>query len=217
MEVVVFGDVHGNLVALEQLLQIEVNSTDLFISHGDVVNYGPWSNECVQLLDTVSNCINIKGNHEENFIKGNYEGSNEVAKTFFNFCFPNFNPNFIKNINQYRSSCFLNDYTIKHTINNQYIFLDTNIDNIEIDSNFIFGHSHQQFERKKDNFNLINTGSLGQNRSFINQSCYVKMNTETNKIELKSFIHDVDKVINHMKSKKYPEICINYYLSKSRL
>lgn len=72
-------------------------------------------------------------------------------------------------------------------------------------------------KEKKDNFNLINTGSLGQNRSFINQSCYVKMNTETNKIELKSFIHDVDKVINHMKSKKYPEICINYYLSKSRL
>ena len=63
----------------------------------------------------------------------------------------------------------------------------------------IFGHSHQQFKRKKEEFNLINTGSLGQNRSNINQSCYIKLNTETNEIELKFFIHDIDKVINQMK------------------
>lgn len=217
MEVVVFGDVHGNLIALEQLFKLEANQSDLFVSHGDIVNYGPWSNECVQYLNSISNCINIKGNHEDNYIKGEYKGTNEVANAFFNFCFPNFNPKLIDEINNYKDSYVLNDYIIKHTIQNQYIFLDTDLENIEINSNFIFGHSHQQFERKKDNFNLINTGSLGQNRSYINQSCYVKINTETNKVELKSFIHDVDKVINQMKIDKYPEICINYYLSKNRI
>lgn len=217
MEVVVFGDVHGNLIALEQLFKLEANNADLFISHGDIVNYGPWSNECVQLLESISNCVLLKGNHEENFIKGEYEGKNEIANAFFNFCFPNFNPKLIDDIDKYKNHYILNDYLIQHTINNQYVFLDTNLENIEVESNLIFGHSHQQFKRKKEEFNLINTGSLGQNRSNINQSCYIKLNTETNEIELKFFIHDIDKVINQMKNDKYPEICINYYLSKNRL
>ena len=54
MIVTVFGDVHGNLIALEKLFEIEKGTTDLFISHGDIVNYGPWTNECIALLKEIS-------------------------------------------------------------------------------------------------------------------------------------------------------------------
>lgn len=215
MIVTVFGDIHGNLIALEQLFKNEQSKTDLFVCHGDVVNYGPWSNECVDYLNELKNVKLLKGNHEDYFITGNYPGENVIAKSFFNYCFPKFNSNSVEIIKEYESSIFIGQYKIQHTIENQYIFMDTDISKLMIENNYIIGHSHQQYSREKDNFKIYNTGSLGQNRKFINQSCYLQIDTKLNTVELKSFIHDINKVISKMKERKYPQICIDYYLSKS--
>ena len=217
MIVTVFGDVHGNLIALEKLFEIEKGTTDLFISHGDIVNYGPWTNECIALLKEISNCILLKGNHEHYFIDGSYDGKNEIAQTFFKHCYNNFDSSLINEIENYKDQQSVCDFTVTHTINNQYIFANTDISEIVIDRNFIIGHSHQQFFREKDSFKIYNTGSIGQNRQNINQSCYLKLDTETKKVELKSYLHNIDKVIDQMKTEKYPQLCIDYYLSKGRL
>ena len=81
MKVLVLSDVHGNLPSLEHVLKSE-KSFDLLISLGDVVNYGPWSNECVDLLDTLENKILLKGNHEDAFLSGTYLGDNIIAKNY---------------------------------------------------------------------------------------------------------------------------------------
>ncbi|MGV8947038.1 MAG: metallophosphoesterase family protein [Lutibacter sp.] len=217
MKILIFGDVHGNLPALELLLKKEHNNYDKIICHGDVVNYGPWSNECVELLETLPNSTFLKGNHEENFLIGNYTGKHPVANAFFDFCYPKFDKSLLEIIKDYAIKTEQGNFIIQHTINNQYVFANTDISAVEINNNYIIGHSHQQFEINKNNFKIYNTGSLGQNREFINQSCYLKLDTETNKVELKFFIFDVDMVINQMKVEKYPIICTDYYLSKKRL
>lgn len=217
MKVLVFGDLHGNLPALERLLEIERNSYDQIVSHGDVVNYGPWSNECVTLLQSLPNLKLLKGNHEENFIHGSYAGKHPVAKAFFDFCYPRFNTALIATISAYENKAIRGDYTIRHTINKQYIFADTDISNIKISSNHIIGHSHQAFKRNHRGYMLYNTGSLGQNRAFINQACYLILDTALNSVELKSFVFDVDLVINKMKSENYPTLCIDYYKAKKRI
>jgi predicted phosphodiesterase len=217
MVVTIFGDVHGNLIALEKFFKLEKESTDLFISHGDVVNYGPWSNECVQFLNDQINCKVLRGNHEISFLDGSYGGSNAIAKTFFDNCYQKFNPNLLDFLKNYEEKIVVDDYIIQHTINESYIFYDTVLDDTILDSNFIIGHSHQQFRRSIGNHLLINTGSLGQNRQYLNQSCYVKLNTLTKKIELKSFLHNIDKVINQMESDNYPKICLDYYYSKQKI
>lgn len=217
MIITIFGDVHGNLVALEKLFRIEEDDTDLFVSHGDIVNYGPWSNQCVEFLNEISNVKLLKGNHEQFYIDGDYEGENEVAQTFFQFCYPRFESKLIRDISSYDDQFSVADHTIKHTLGNQYIFADTNIDKLEIITNYIFGHSHQQFKRQKNNFMLYNTGSVGQNRSLLNLSCYLKYDTDKNTIEMKNFVHDISKVIQEMESVGYPEICLNYYKSKKLL
>jgi predicted phosphodiesterase len=217
MIITVFGDVHGNLIALEKLFEIEKNKTDIFICHGDVVNYGPWSNECVNFLNEISNCSVLKGNHESYFIDGSYAGKNIIAKTSFKFCYQNFDNSLKSLINNYENEIIIEDYTVKHTIDNHYIFGDTDLSKIEINTNYIIGHSHQQFKRSKNEFKLYNTGSLGQNRQFLNQSCYLKFDTEKKSIELKSFLHEANKVISQMKAMNYPAICIDYYLSKKQL
>ena len=68
----------------------EKNNYDQFICHGDVVNYGPWSDDCVKLLNTIEDSILLKGNHEIYFLSGIYNGSNIIAKTFFNYCYDKF-------------------------------------------------------------------------------------------------------------------------------
>lgn len=216
MIVTVFGDVHGNLIALEKLLKTEGSETDLFVSHGDVVNYGPWSDECVNLLSDIPNIQLLQGNHEQYFIQGNYPGENLVAQSFFDFCFPKFKSESLKKISEYGEMLQLDHFTIQHTIDERYIFSDTDISDITLEKNYIIGHSHQQYTRLKNNFKLYNTGSVGQNRSLLNQSNYLKIDTESGEVQLKSFLHDVDQVINEMKAQQYPEICINYYLSKNR-
>jgi predicted phosphodiesterase len=216
MKIIIFGDVHGNLIALEELFRLESEEADWFVSHGDVVNYGPWTNECILFLKSIPNCTLLKGNHEKYFLEGSYDGTNLIAQTFFQHCYAQLDQNLTSIIKGYQEEVTIGSFTIKHTLNHQYIFADTDISGLTVDTNYMFGHSHQQFFREKDGYSLYNTGSIGQNRTYINQSCYLKYDTETGKVELKSFIHNIDSVIQQMKSEKYPQLCIDYYLSKNR-
>lgn len=217
MKITVFGDVHGNLVALEKLFKIEKSETDLFICHGDVVNYGPWTNDCVAFLNEIKNCKLLQGNHEKYYIDGFYDGKNEVAQSFFQYCYERFDKNLISIISEYEMSTHIPEYTIQHTIGNQYIFADTDISGLEIDSNYLIGHSHQQFERQKGNYKIYNTGSIGQNREYIDLSCYLKIDTEKKTVELKKFTHNINQVIGQMEADNYPAICIDYYKSKKQI
>jgi serine/threonine protein phosphatase 1 len=67
--VIAIGDVHGCDVALETLLEtIDPQPEDLIITLGDIVDRGPNSRRCIDLLiDLRERCqyIGILGNHEE--------------------------------------------------------------------------------------------------------------------------------------------------------
>lgn len=208
-----FGDVHGNLPALEQMLTTEKNNYDILISHGDVVNYGPWSNECVDLLKE-KNCICLRGNHEEFFLNGSYTGKNEVAQAFFEFCYPYFKRH--EAISNFINCYEIPGYKITHTLSNRYIYPDSDINDLEVCTNHIFGHSHYQFEKRFNEFYLYNTGSVGQNRAFINLASYLIVDA-TQKVIMKNIKYNIDIVINEMINRNYPSICINYYQQKNRI
>ena len=209
MKYLIFADVHGNLPALENVIKKE-KDVDGYVNIGDVVNYGPWSNECVDLISNLHNCTSILGNHEEYFINKKCNIKNNIVQSFFNHNINDFN-----RYDEIRS--YLKDYQIgnlyfTHTVDDHtYIYNDTKI---EIDKNIILAHSHQQYFRHINNFLLLNPGSVGQNRKFINVSNYIIWDTESCEFELKYLCFSVDLLINEMKSKNFPEICLNYYKSK---
>ena len=89
MRVLIISDVHGNILALEKVLK-KHKDVDKIINLGDTVNYGPWSNECVLLLDSLELCTNVLGNHDKYFIEGKYPGGNIIARAFFKHCFSDF-------------------------------------------------------------------------------------------------------------------------------
>lgn len=215
MRYLICGDIHGNLPALENLLKIEKSNYDSFICHGDIVNYAPWSNECVELIETLPHAIKLLGNHEVNFVNGNYIGENLIARAFFDFCYPKFDK--IKIIKKYLDTYQLSNFTVQHTVNGQYVFPDTELSNLNLEKNYIIGHSHYQFDRKIKDKRLINTGSLGQNREFINVANYIIYDDDSNYIQLKSFKFNINIVIDKMIEANYPEICLRYYKSKKTL
>jgi predicted phosphodiesterase len=215
MRVLIFGDVHGNLIALEKMLQTVGSEADMLISHGDVVNYGPWSNECVQLLESM-NCICLMGNHESYFLEGSYPGENKVARAFFAHCYPRFNQQAL--IADYGKSKSVGDFQVQHTVNNQYVYPDTDINELQLNENFIIGHSHHQFAATSAaGKKLFNTGSVGQNRKWINVINYILYDTIIADVKLESMVYDVDLVIDKMRQEDYPSICLEYYQQKKRL
>jgi predicted phosphodiesterase len=211
MRIALFADVHGNLPALELFLS-EASSADQYISLGDVVNYGPWSNECVSLIGTLPHVIRIRGNHEDYFLAGEYPGPNIIARTFFEHCirdFKEFGP-----ISEYLPEGSFHGYRMLHTIDNRIIFHDTEVD---LTINTILAHSHQQYTEERNGFRLINPGSVGQNRAYINVINYMLWDVEADTFESRSLVYDADVLINEMRSRKYPEICIDYYKNKKRV
>ena len=210
MKILIYSDVHGNLPAFERMLK-EEGSCDGYICLGDLVNYGPWSNECVDLAVSLPNSIVIMGNHEEAFINGEYPGTNPLVQDFFQMTFPSFKKTEI--IKSFVIDSQLDDFICKHTINNSYIFPDTQVN---LNNNYIIGHSHHQFEYKNNNFTLYNSGSVGQNRKYINEINYLIYDAKLKSITMKSVIYNIDVVINEMKHLSYPIDCINYYFNKSR-
>lgn len=68
MKIGVISDVHGNLVALQAILKYfdELN-VDEVIHTGDVVDIGPQSNECLNLLLNRPNTTLLIGNHDRDF------------------------------------------------------------------------------------------------------------------------------------------------------
>ncbi|OGC01865.1 hypothetical protein A2V82_02570 [candidate division KSB1 bacterium RBG_16_48_16] len=64
MRYAIISDIHGNLAALERVLQkIGSLKCDQLVCLGDLVGYGPYPNECVELVREKSDIV-IMGNHD---------------------------------------------------------------------------------------------------------------------------------------------------------
>jgi len=65
MKIVVLGDIHGNLPALEACFeQAEQEGYDWMVHTGDVVGYGPFPTECVQFVHQ-RNIAGVRGNFDD--------------------------------------------------------------------------------------------------------------------------------------------------------
>jgi predicted phosphodiesterase len=63
MRCLVFSDIHGNLEALEAVLE-HAEGVEQYWCLGDIVGYGPNPNECVDRVKTLPSLICLSGNHD---------------------------------------------------------------------------------------------------------------------------------------------------------
>lgn len=75
--ILILSDIHGNLSALSAVLQVEhISRFDGIILLGDIIDYGPHSNEvseCLQRIPDNMIVASIWGNHEYSILNEQYE------------------------------------------------------------------------------------------------------------------------------------------------
>ncbi|MEI7489572.1 MAG: metallophosphoesterase family protein, partial [Chryseobacterium sp.] len=65
MQIAIFSDVHGNLPALEVVLNdIEERGIDQKFCLGDLVDFAPWGNKVIEKIKSL-NIPCLMGNHDE--------------------------------------------------------------------------------------------------------------------------------------------------------
>jgi len=70
MRVLIISDIHGNLTALDTVLEDAKADYDTVWCLGDLVGYGPDPNECVERVRALPNLVCLVGNHDKAAIGG---------------------------------------------------------------------------------------------------------------------------------------------------
>jgi predicted phosphodiesterase len=212
MRYAVFSDVHANLPALDSFVEQTRSRVDAYICLGDVVNYGPWNDECLDLVTSLPGIVYLEGNHERLF-RGAESASQEIplVQAFFEHSVRSFtNREAIEGLPlQFETDGFC----FTHTLDDQKIFADSDV---TFSRNYFIGHSHHQFQIEQDGHSLINCGSVGQNRKLIDVLHYAIFDAATGEVELCESTFDFEKFMRELRARKYPQQCIDYYAKKSR-
>lgn len=210
MKIAVISDVHGNLPALNAVISDLEGVASLVISLGDVVNYGPWSNECVERLTNMPRVICLQGNHEQLF-HGLHPLDHEMplVQSFCRVTMPTFNQAEVTKT--WPLHLQRGKWVFTHTIDEKKIYADTEINPKQ--STFL-GHTHHSFDVQRGMFRIVNPGSVGQNRKRLDIACYAIFDEDSETVELRYVNYDVRPLFEEMRRKKYPNECLAYYESK---
>ncbi len=212
MKIAIFSDVHGNLIALESFVRATQGHVDAYVCLGDVVNYGPWSDECLDIIRQLPNITLLEGNHERLFLgTENIYRELPLVQDFYRHSQQFFLRRDLAEGLPRRMH--LGIFECVHTIGGQSIYRDIPI---EIEYNYIVGHTHHQFQINRFGYLLISPGSVGQNRKWINMADYSILDTRSGVINMHSIPYDADRFLSELRLRDYPEQCIEYYAGKPR-
>ena len=222
MKIAVISDIHGNLEALKAVLaDIEQKGADQIFCLGDIVGYGPYPSECLNLLSEIGVGI-IGGNHEEmacNFEEWKHKLINIPALKGIGHtvkCLSQNQMEFLKKLPD-SLSLFDMDITFAHggfsepqrwafiggwqDAKNQLEFLLTKTGVCgHTHRPFVFISGYDEFFRKQvrdldfdqDEKFIFNVGSVGQPRDGDPRACYGLINYSDERVSLSIIRVDYD-------------------------
>ncbi|MFQ5820247.1 MAG: metallophosphoesterase family protein [Candidatus Heimdallarchaeota archaeon] len=223
----VLSDIHGNLEALETIIRhFKGKKIDLWVCPGDIVGYGPFPNECIQLVKDSFKHV-IMGNHDHASIDRGVDRN-----------IPAFNPYAHKallwtaNKLTKESKRFLAELPLTETIPIEKItlamfhgspfhpldeYVDPSYPSTRLDyyiqstgaDILILGHTHvpMVYNSKKEGM-LLNPGSVGQPRDRNPQASAAIIKVEEYKVDIEIFRvkYAIDKTAKAMKYAKLPNV-----------
>lgn len=211
MKVAVFSDVHANLPALETFVEATRREVDSYLCLGDVVDYGPWNDECIDLVRSLPGIVYLEGNHERLFRgEESIDEKPELARLFFQASHRSFTRrSAIEGLPEW---AVVGDFRAEHTIAGLRLYANTPI---EVTGKHFVGHSHYQFRRDFPGGGvLVNCGSVGQNRRRIDRASYAVYDLASGEIRLEERPYPLDRFLAELEARSYPEPCIHYFRRK---
>lgn len=232
MRYLVFSDVHGNVEALEQVLEhAAMHKPGIIVSLGDVVGYGANPNECVEIVHERAQ-IRIGGNHDLAVagIMG-YEDFNRTAKRAIDWTAKIIEPRHIEHLSRY-------DATRRHE---NCVFAHASpVDPLDFEYIYTMKQARRIFEARKEKFifvghthipscivwhrtegcsalessivqltpgsrYLINVGSIGQPRDGITAASYALLDTKKETLSIRRIPYDIEQAQEKIRSAGLPE------------
>ena len=218
MRIAIISDIHGNLEALNTVLEyLEKNNIKQVYCLGDIVGYGPNPNECVDLIK--KHCKKaVIGNHDHAALGlTSTEYFNDFAKIATYWTTLNLTPESREYLASLHLTYKTKDFMLVHsTPSNPAIWhyiLSDNDAHYEFDffkqKLCFIGHSHfpivfydqGHFRNTQVNIDsdfryIINVGSVGQPRDGNPKTCFCVYNTETHELVYVRLDYDIEKVRN---------------------
>lgn len=214
MKLLIISDIHGNIEALDAVLDVE---HDAVVCLGDLVDYGPAPAECIDRIRQAG-IYTIMGNHDNAVA---YRVDCECGSTYKHlsiatreYTWEQLDDSHIEYLKGLRANM---DMTFKNAIVHfthgsprsmyEYILPETPDDEIlEMIQNMhadviVVGHSHIPFVRKVDGVTIINPGSVGQSRDKDTRASCAVFDTETQAVEIIRCEYDIDSVCTQIREK----------------
>ena len=214
MRLLLISDIHGNLEALNAIL--ENIRYDQVICLGDLVDYGP---DPLAIIDWIrnNNVPTIRGNHDNAVALHvdcgcgyKYKHLSEATREYTWGQISEKEEEFLKSLPLSLDFNFdnLKIKAIHGSPNSffDYIYPDTPAENVEsltegLSCDYLFaGHTHVPMIRKTDRFTLLNPGSAGQPRDKDWRASCMIFDTSTEQPEIIRLNYDLETTIRKIKA-----------------
>lgn len=205
MKFLLISDIHGNVAALEAILNKEGDDFRV-INLGDVCGYYPFANECITLLRDLD-AISILGNHDI----GVCEGLNSAREQDYIWqqtreSLSPSNLEWLQSLNSSTSIDAMNTTLYLHHSNplndDQYLYPDHDLNSWKFEKGLtLLGHTHIQMYIPMGESAVMNPGSVGQPRNGRPGADYAVLDLSQGWIEFKHLDYDLKSLFLNDESK----------------
>lgn len=221
MRMAVIGDIHGNIYALDCVLNdIQKKQVDIIVSTGDLVGYLPYPNEVIMRIRE-NRILVVQGNHDWAISTSDklsldqlknmslQDIQKDASKAYTNWCILDENRKYLKNLcSKVVFQCENTQMVIVHGglhkideyLYEDEVVLEKLASDLKEDV-LICGHTHCPYIKKIKNKYFINAGSVGKPKHGNSKSTYVILEVADNEIQgsIEEVAYDVEKMINDIK------------------
>ena len=211
MRLGVISDVHGNLPALEAVLD-DMPSVDAMICLGDIVGYNPFPSECVDLVREECD-LALQGNHDREVRNPERYKENKGAYTGLKLAREELDSQsieYLQNLPEKTEIAGTGLYAVHShpEVTDRYVKpgkLESLKQYLDGYTGLLLGHTHVQHVEHFDNEVILNPGSVGQPRDSSPEAAYAVVETESLDVDLRRTGYDLWSVIEKIHDKNLPE------------